>query len=705
MTPAGPRLGAPGVYREARRPPPAFGPVRLDIAGFVGVAPRGPVDTPVALDRWTDYLDRFGGFEGPGLLPYAVRAFFAQGGVRAHVLRVAPLPRAPHPAALEAHAVHRTRLGSGPGAAGGPAEAAEVDLRARDEGGWGGALSVRWEFTGAGPFAATVTGRELTLPEARIPPSGTVLRLRGAGLPPAGGFFHITGFTEAGSGAGAGAGSGVGSGSGSGVGAGPVDGPAAWGPPRPVAVLDRPAATGPGGRTVTLAVDAEPVAVTVTVTDGDPERPRQERFAGLGLGPGHPRSAGAVLAAESLLVTPDGTWPEVLLPPDGRLGSALSRPVRPGFDRYTGIGPGSFQGPGPVDLLPVGGSESAEDSAAEGSGAAGTGPGTAPAVGMDRMALVTEVALLAVPDLLWEHSEARESTELPAPTPPGPVFAPCPPPPVALTSRPAAARAFLLDSAAHLPEILRRQQRLVALAERQRRFVALLDVPPRLSVRAVARWRAAFDSSYAAAHHPWLGVMPPDDPRRGAVLVPPCGFAAGIIAERERRLGLPWGPANELAVQAVTAAQRLDGADHDELHLLGIDVFQAERDGFRLASARTLSSDPDYGQLGVRRLMTMLRLVLDRQAQPLAFEPHSGELRAALRGSVVQLLRGLHRAGAFAGEREEESFFVHCDERLNPAWSQGLGRLVAEIGVAPAQPLEYLVLRIAQDGDGAVTVG
>ncbi len=88
----------------------------------------------------------------------------------------------------------------------------------------------------------------------------------------------------------------------------------------------------------------------------------------------------------------------------------------------------------------------------------------------------------------------------------------------------------------------------------------------------------------------------------------------------------------------------------------------------------------------------------------MAFEPHTPQLRDELRGAVVQFLRGLYRAGAFAGDSEDEAFFVRCDERLNPAWSQGLGRLVAEIGVAPAQPLEYLVLRIAQDADGTVEV-
>ncbi|MFD7626449.1 hypothetical protein ACFV7Q_10450 [Streptomyces sp. NPDC059851] len=678
MTGPGPRLGAPGAYRAARPAPPSSDPVRLDIAGFVGVAPRGPVDEPVPVDRWSDYVRRFGGFEGPGLLPHAVRAFFAQGGARAYVLRVAPLPRAPHPAAQEACALHRVTLvradgpvGSGPGGV-----PYEIGLRARDEGSWGGRLSVRWDFTASDRFEAAADGPELALPPGRTPPAGSVLRLRGPGLPPAGGFFRILALAERRNG---------------------------FGPPAVVALLDRAPVHGTGagsggGGARAVAVEAEVVTADVTVADQDPANPRRERFAGLGLSRGHPRHAPAVLAAESLLAVPDGEWPEALLPPDAYLTPALSRPVRPGADRYAAIGADSFHGPLPVELLPH--TADADSSGPDG-GADGSTAGAA--VGADRMALVPEIGLLSAPDLLWQYGESAPATETP-PRPVGGRFAPCPPPPAPLTLAPARPRPLLLDPAAQLPEILRRQQRLVALAEHGRRFVALLDVPPGLPVRAVARWRAAFDSTYAAAYHPWLGVVEADDPDRRAVPVPPSGFAAGIIAERERRLGLPWGPANALAAGAVTAVQPLGDADCDALHLLGIDVFRAERDGFRLASARTLSHDPDHRQLSVRRLMTVLRLTLDRQAQALAFEPHTPQLREELRGSVLQLLRGLYRAGAFVGDSEDEAFFVRCDERLNPTRSQGLGRLVAEIGVAPAQPLEYLVLRIAQDADGSVDV-
>jgi uncharacterized protein len=103
-------------------------------------------------------------------------------------------------------------------------------------------------------------------------------------------------------------------------------------------------------------------------------------------------------------------------------------------------------------------------------------------------------------------------------------------------------------------------------------------------------------------------------------------------------------------------------------------------------------------------LVTMLRLVLDGRSQWLVFEPHTPLLRRQLRDAIVALLRDLYQAGAFTGESEDEAFFVRCDESVNPEWSSDLGRLVAEVGVAPSQPLEYIVLRISQDADGAVRV-
>jgi phage tail sheath protein FI len=252
-------------------------------------------------------------------------------------------------------------------------------------------------------------------------------------------------------------------------------------------------------------------------------------------------------------------------------------------------------------------------------------------------------------------------------------------------------------------ETARRQQRLIAVADLRKRFVALLDAPSRLSMNALTRWRSGLDSAFAAAYYPWLRV-PGDDADRLAVPVPPSAVAAGVIAARERRRGLAWGPANEIAVGVVLADDLVPDAVHDELHLAGINVFRAERDGFRLTAARTLSSDPRYRQLSVRRLMTMIVLSVEREAQALVFEPNTTGLRAVVTHALTEFLRDLYRQGAFAGDTEQSSFFVRCDDRLNPPESLALGRLITEIGVALSSPLEYLVLRISQDVDGTAAV-
>jgi len=217
-------------------------------------------------------------------------------------------------------------------------------------------------------------------------------------------------------------------------------------------------------------------------------------------------------------------------------------------------------------------------------------------------------------------------------------------------------------------------------------------------------WRAQFDSAYAAAYHPWLKVARPEDRRDALVLVNPSAIAAGIIAKREIELGVPHGPANVVAAGVVNVADRVSPARHDELHPAGLNVYLLERDGVRLTAARTVSRDPVWRQLSVRRLVTMLRRVVERQMQWTVFEPNNAKLRADVRHMLEAYLRQLFLANAFAGAREEDSFFVRCDEELNPPGVLDQGRLIAEVGVAPAEPLEFIVLQIARDGNGSVAV-
>ena len=260
---------------------------------------------------------------------------------------------------------------------------------------------------------------------------------------------------------------------------------------------------------------------------------------------------------------------------------------------------------------------------------------------------------------------------------------------------------------ADLAKIIERQQRLVQVAELRRRFVALLDVPTGLPTARITDWRAVFDSSFAAAYHPWLGVPQPAPRTAAAVTVPPSAFAAGIIADAGARLGLAAGPGQRARARRgrPPRASVTRRAARPSCTCSAINVFGAERDGFRLTAARTLSADPDYRQLSVRRLMTMLAL------DP-ASGRRSGCVRAEHRRAPCPADQRAHPAAAGpapprrvqrARPRRSRSSSA-ATTRTNPPESQALGRLVAEIGVAPAAPLEYLVLRIASDGDGGLLV-
>lgn len=651
------QLGRPGVYPAPPRVGSALAAVRLDVTGLVGVALRGPVDTPLLVTSWTDFEARFGGFEPAAdgtdrLLPYAVQAFFAQGGERAYVVRVAPPPSWETVSAEQATATYLL-LTDGP---------AQPQLQAADEGTWGGHLSVRLEFGVSTTFRTSQAGStRLRLPAGTDPLDQSLVRLRGPGLPTLGVFR--------------------------------------WTSRRPDPARDarhqEVELEAPLLPVSTADLEVAVVTGSLRIVDTSSAMHREERLTDIGLRPGHPRFLPVVLAAESNLLRAAGDWSEVVLSPGPWLRAMSAELTDAGADRSFGIGYDSFfddgdAGDDPLDERPD-------------------------HRGVDAMGRVDEIGILCVPDLTWRAGPPNSSPPL---APPARGWSSCCDgcdpfgdplddlgDDLAEQDVAPAAGAVTLDarSRADLDEILRRQTRVVQVAELRRRFVALLDVPAGLPVSGVTGWRAGLDSSFAAAYHPWLGVPRPG-PAGLQVAVPPSAFAAGIMAARERTRGLPWGPANELARGAVLSAEVVTDVVHDQLHLLGINVYRRERDGFRLTAARTLSSDPDYRQLSVRRLMTMLALTIQRQTQWLVFEPNTPALRARLTHTLTQFLRGMYRGGAFAGATEDSSFFVRCDDSTNPRDSQDQGRLVAEVGVAPAAPLEYLVLRISQDVDGGVSV-
>jgi hypothetical protein len=67
---------------------------------------------------------------------------------------------------------------------------------------------------------------------------------------------------------------------------------------------------------------------------------------------------------------------------------------------------------------------------------------------------------------------------------------------------------------------------------------------------------------------------------------------------------------------------------------------------------------------------------------------------------VTAYLNDLFRQGAFTGRVAEEAYYVRCDAALNPQEVRDAGMVVAEIGLAPAVPSEFIIIRILHGPTG-----
>lgn len=236
--------------------------------------------------------------------------------------------------------------------------------------------------------------------------------------------------------------------------------------------------------------------------------------------------------------------------------------------------------------------------------------------------------------------------------------------------------------------------------------VAVLDTPPGLSAQAVRTWRndeAGYDSRYATLYYPWVRVFDPAAGRN--TTVPPSGHIAGVWARSDAERGVHKAPANEVIRGAVDLELRLSKGEQDLLNPIGVNCVRAfPGRGIRIWGARTLSSDPAWRYLNVRRLFNYLEESILLGTQWVVFEPNDDRLWSSIRRNVSAFLTEEWRRGALFGQTAAEAFYVKCDRDNNPQESIDQGRVVCEIGVSPVKPAEFVVFRLAQFSDSTSLV-
>ncbi len=214
------------------------------------------------------------------------------------------------------------------------------------------------------------------------------------------------------------------------------------------------------------------------------------------------------------------------------------------------------------------------------------------------------------------------------------------------------------------------------------------------------------DTSYGAIYYPWIRIFDPQI--QDTLLIPPSGHVAGIYARSDVERGVHKAPANEVVRGIITRDLnsnrgplefKINKGEHDILNPRGIDVirdFRSDRRGIRVWGARTMSSDPEWKYVSVRRLFLFIEESIDEGTQWVVFEPNDEQTWGRVVRSVSNFLVRVWRDGALMGSTQDEAFFVKCDRSTMTQDDIDNGRLICYIGVAPVKPAEFVIFRISQ---------
>lgn len=231
---------------------------------------------------------------------------------------------------------------------------------------------------------------------------------------------------------------------------------------------------------------------------------------------------------------------------------------------------------------------------------------------------------------------------------------------------------------------------------RMRYRVGIVDARSNQSISEVRAFAGNFDDSRLALYHPWVVIPDPTGTRRD-ITVPPAGFIAGVYARTDVDRGVHKAPANEIVMGALRFEQQINAFQQELLNPNGINCLRSFAGrGHRVWGGRTLSSDPEWKYVNVRRYFLYLERSIEKSTQWAVFEPNGEALWANIRSSVEDFLFSEWRNGRLLGGTPKEAYFVRCDRSTMTQNDIDNGRMVCLVGVAALKPAEFVIFRIGQ---------
>ncbi len=236
---------------------------------------------------------------------------------------------------------------------------------------------------------------------------------------------------------------------------------------------------------------------------------------------------------------------------------------------------------------------------------------------------------------------------------------------------------------------------LITHAQNMRYRIAVIDSIKGQSIADVRAYRGKFDSKYAAFYYPWVRIIDPVTSQENHY--PPSGFVSGIYARNDIERAVYKAPANEVVNLAIGFEKFLNKGQQEVLNPEGVNCFRFfEGRGMRLWGARTMTSDPEWKYVNLRRYFAYLERSIDKGTQWAVFEPNGEKLWANVRRTIEDFLLNEWQSGALLGDKPEKSYFVKCDRSTMTQNDLDNGRLVCQVGVAPLRPAEFVIFRVGQ---------
>lgn len=216
-------------------------------------------------------------------------------------------------------------------------------------------------------------------------------------------------------------------------------------------------------------------------------------------------------------------------------------------------------------------------------------------------------------------------------------------------------------------------------------------------------------SGYAAVYYPWVYISDPspDAVRGGIRKVPPGASVVGMILRTDTSRGVFKAPAGVAATLSGVVANeiRLTNAQLDDLAGMNVNVVRpVPGAGIAAMGARTRAFGTTDQYISVRRTINYVKKRAVEVSRFALFEPNTPTLWEQLRVANGAFLSELWQIGGLAGLDFSQAYYVKCDGENNTTQTISNGEVHVEIGIAPAFPAEFIVIRVGQFESDASTI-